>query len=113
MKNYTLWIDHSAAHVIDVTDGRNEISDIINEHKFRPTKEQLRKFYHEVAVTLREADKILLFGPGISKEEFKNHCESHHPDVYRAIFQDETTQSRFKPNEVIKKSLQIYNPMTD
>jgi stalled ribosome rescue protein Dom34 len=101
MQQYTIWIDHSHATIIDLSSKDYVITDIENENKFHPSKEQLKKFYHAVALEVENAERILLLGPGISKEEFKNHCESHHPHLAESIFKTKTTEADFDTKKIL------------
>ena len=35
-------------------------------------------FFHELALKLKNANHILLMGPGLAKNHFKTHLEKHH-----------------------------------
>ena len=38
-------------------------------------KLQLNKYYQKIIETIKDADKILVMGPGKTKQELKNHIE--------------------------------------
>jgi stalled ribosome rescue protein Dom34 len=98
MSQVAVWIDHQKAFIF------NYLKDGIQKKELEPydsvkgNSEHLRKFYHQVADSLKNAEAILLLGPGQAKEEFKNHCEKHHSQVNKAIkkiadMKDHPTQS--------------------
>ena len=43
------------------------------------------KFYHELAQKLINAKELVVMGPGIAKEQFKHHCESHTSTTYERV----------------------------
>ena len=89
-----LWIDHREAVLVILTDEGEETrrleSDVQKHVRFsggaqkdtgedmrdRRFANQLNKFYDEVIALIREADSILIFGPGEAKVELKNRLES-------------------------------------
>ena len=97
MKNIGLWIDHKkAVFVIQTEQGENiqqiesEIGRYVHYRGASHTKspfsaqyqqgddqldnkynEQLHKFYEQVIANLREADAVLIFGPGEAKRELE------------------------------------------
>jgi hypothetical protein len=100
-KNLGLWIDHRKAVVVVVTDNGEEIklinskvekqlrrsvaSDSKPQHgslqvpaddlKERVFMGHLNVYYDEVIAFIREAESILIFGPGEAKGELKNRME--------------------------------------
>lgn len=115
MKNIGLWIDHKkAVLVIQNEQGENiqQIESGIGRHvRYRGAShskspfsaqyqqgddqldnkftEQLNKFYENVIVQLREADAILIFGPGEAKGELEKRIV--HEKVKAPIVGIETT----------------------
>lgn len=87
MSIYAIVIDSENAKIFgfnDPTDGevthhaykRHE-----PEHHTGHSQDQEKKsehFFHQVAGHLTGATKLLLMGPGLGKEHFKNHLERHH-----------------------------------
>jgi len=94
-----LWIDHRQAVIVTLVDQVEEIKRItsdIEEHvrysgashgshdetteirrdrQDRRFDDYLSRYYDEVIACLRDADSILLFGPGQAKGEFQKHLE--------------------------------------
>ena len=102
-KNYAgLWLDHRQAIIISITDEGESIKQIESdiERKVRLSggsrtgqtpygpqqvavdrkqearmKRQLRNYYQEIIRRIRDANKILILGPGEAKTEFKKEME--------------------------------------
>lgn len=107
MKRTVVWIDHIKALVLEYADGEFHMKTIEPELDGRVTQEFSRKFYHGVAHELEKADRILVVGPGMAKEEFKNHCESHHHNVDKAIVEVKSMKDH-PTYEELKKETQIF-----
>ena len=95
--NAGLWIDHRKAVVVVVTEAGEEINQILSkaEKQLRRTGStplqgnfesqqipaddsrqrtftgQLNNYYDEVIGCIRDAESILIFGPGVAKDELK------------------------------------------
>ena len=88
-----LWIDHRKAVIVFVTGQEEEIklisSDIEEPHglsgasvraddvRQRVLTEHLNNYYDEVIASLRQAEAVLLMGPGEAKGELKKRLERH------------------------------------
>lgn len=93
-KQVGLWIDHRESVIVSLTDAGEEtkrIASHMEKHvRFSGGAEQvkaedmqdrkysghLNKYYAEVMASLRDAESILIFGPGEAKGELKKHLES-------------------------------------
>ncbi|MFM9964869.1 MAG: hypothetical protein ACKV2Q_27005 [Planctomycetaceae bacterium] len=100
--NAGVWIDHRRAVVVRMTDNGEEIK-TIQSHANRPFAsaagggskqperpsgyqsedkqerkfmDQLGSFYDEVLKSLRDANSVLILGPGEAKGEFKKHLNT-------------------------------------
>ncbi len=97
-----LWIDHKKAVIVTVTDKGEEIKEITSHVEKQPSRfegvrsttpypaqlipaddsqqrdltGQLDKYYDEVISHLRDAELILIFGPGEAKGELAKRIES-------------------------------------
>ena len=109
MKRTVIWIDHIKALVLEYTDGQFHMKTIDAEHDGKINKELSRKFYHGVAHSVESAERILVVGPGMAKEEFKNHCESHHPHVNKAIVEVKSMKDHPTFEELKKESVIFFN----
>ena len=92
--NVGLWIDHRKAIIVSLTDKvektRRIISDMEKHVRFSggaektSTEDQhdrrftghLHKYYDKVVACIRDADSILILGPGEAKVELKTRLES-------------------------------------
>ncbi|MFZ3231494.1 MAG: hypothetical protein WA160_14905 [Pseudobdellovibrio sp.] len=85
MLNKVIWMDSEKAIVFSMKLAGIERSQInkriLNHHtqnkKDMHTDSNAEHFYHDLATSLKEADQILIMGPGLSKKRFKNYLESH------------------------------------
>ncbi|MDP2791697.1 MAG: hypothetical protein Q8O15_08090 [Rectinemataceae bacterium] len=102
MKTKTgMWIDHRKAIVVAVTENGEEIQQILSEVDKQPRRSgdsplkgpfesqqvpaddirlrtvtgHLNMYYDEVMGSVRDAESILIFGPGEAKNEFKKRLE--------------------------------------
>jgi hypothetical protein len=101
--NVGLWIDHRKAIVVTVTDKGEEMGLIISRVEKQPRRsgdsplkgsyeplqvpaqdslqrtltEHLNIYYDAVIASIRDAEAILIFGPGEAKGELKKRLEKH------------------------------------
>jgi stalled ribosome rescue protein Dom34 len=76
MKTFVgLWIDHRKAVIATVSD-RGEETKVADDSRERAFTGHLRGYYDEVIAAIRDAESILIFGPGEAKGELKKHLES-------------------------------------
>ena len=112
MERTTVWIDHATTHIFDYNaegiTARPPVHNNVEDTHGDQTKEHTKSFYHEVAASLAKSDSILLLGPGQAKEEFKNHCENHHPLVNKAIFRVETMKDHPSDAEILDVSAKLF-----
>jgi stalled ribosome rescue protein Dom34 len=86
MKRATLWIDHHKSYILDYTAQGINHREIAPPYLHgMPSKEHLRKYYHDVAQSLKDVECMLVLGPGMAKNEFLKHCEDHHKKLATAI----------------------------
>jgi len=89
-----LWIDHRKAVIVTITSDLEEIKSITSDvekyvrfsggaqkdseedQRDRRFTGHLNKFYDEVISFIRDAESILIVGPGEAKVEFKKRLES-------------------------------------
>ena len=103
MKTVGLWIDHRKAVIVSNVDRKEEIKTIYSDvekqlrrmpdglmynehrpHEVKPDDKQQREFtkhlniyYNEISSSIRDADSVMLFGPGEAKYEFKKRLEKN------------------------------------
>ncbi len=86
MIQYVVWMDSEKAHLFNVKTSGVEKSNLSvhgADHHTRskndlPEAAHLEHFYRDLATKLKDADQILILGPGLSKNHFKTHLETHH-----------------------------------
>lgn len=71
--NAGVWIDNLKALIVIVFDGGEKKLEIQAEPGPRPG--QFTRFYTEVIQVLRDAESILIFGPGQAKEDLRAHLQ--------------------------------------
>src|SRR5690606_24508622 len=99
-----IWIDHHKAFVFDyLADGIHERM-MESKGDGQKSKEHLKKFYHELAQSIKNSDCVLVMGPGLAKEEFRNHCQDHHPGLAKAIVAVESVKDHASQAEMLQAS---------
>jgi stalled ribosome rescue protein Dom34 len=117
-KELGLWIDHRAAVIVTVTDQGEEIKRISSEvekhnrfsanapegspedRRDRRFGEHLHQYYGEVVAAIRDADSILIFGPGEAKGELEKQLD--HEKLSGRIVGIETVDKLTEPQIVAK-----------
>ena len=100
-KEIGLWLDHREAVIVVLTDGREEIKRITSgsgkhirysgsshsktpigmkevtseDQRDRKFGNQLNKYYDELVAAIRDAESILIFGPGEAKAELEKRLD--------------------------------------
>ncbi|HJS19429.1 MAG TPA: hypothetical protein VJ785_11830 [Anaerolineales bacterium] len=128
-RNVGLWIDHKQAYVISGLDGSVEIitSNLeppahysggtqlggkMNQKadtEFRKSdrfKLQLKKYYQQVISALKDANSILIMGPGEAKIEFEKAVRKY-KSMHNRILKVETTDKMTK-NQMIAHVRKFY-----
>lgn len=98
-----LWIDHRQAIVVSITEKGEEMREIMSEVEKQPRRSgdsplkgtyeslqvpaddsrqktftgHLNIYYDEVIASIRDAESILIFGPGEAKDELKERLEGN------------------------------------
>lgn len=118
MKRTIVWIDHEKTYIYDY--GLAGIHPRKHSPKYegpvdhgQRSNEHEKKFYHELAHSIEDSNLVLLMGPGMAKEEFKNHCETHHPKVNEAIFKVATLKDHPSQEEILGHSNKIFKEYFD
>ena len=91
-----LWIDHKKAVIVTVSGEREEITQITSnmekhvrytgeaedlsgeDQRDRKFSDHLSKFYDQVIASVRDAEVLLIIGPGEAKGEFVKRLRSEH-----------------------------------
>lgn len=100
MANYVVWLDSAKAKIFELhptqveekTLLRTEIRHHSGADKEQNSRKNLEKFFHELAGALKDANEILLTGPGEAKIHFQSHLkEHHHAQIGNKVVGVETT----------------------
>jgi stalled ribosome rescue protein Dom34 len=86
MTQFVVWMDSEKAHLFNLKTSEIEKSHLGvhgADHHTRNKKDLLEAahmehFYRDLAAKLKDADQILILGPGLSKNHFKTYLEKHH-----------------------------------
>jgi stalled ribosome rescue protein Dom34 len=97
MKTYVVWMDTNEARVYKVAPVPREVKRLAR-HEIRhhtavdvERHKDLAKYFSALAGDLRDADEVLLIGPGPAKEKFRRFLEERHAqDLGRRIVGTET-----------------------
>lgn len=108
MNRVSIWIDHQKAFILEF--GAEEATfRTFQPQELNPeSKDFHRKFYHSLALELKPSSEIVVFGPGMAKEEFRNHCEDHHPQIAKAILDVLPMKDHPKKADFLKVSNDFY-----
>lgn len=88
-----VWLDREHAKILMFGPGKEkpEVRKVTahllvhHTHRLEGDEKESRKFYHEVAQALVDADLILIMGPGLAKHHLRTHLIEHHPNLSRRV----------------------------
>jgi hypothetical protein len=122
-KKVGLWIDHKKAVIFSLTDEGAELKRISSEltknvqfsggaqkesvekHRDKRLTGHLNNYYDEVLSQIRDAESILIFGPGEAKVELKKRLENM--ELYDHIVEIETVD-KMTDNQIVAKVRQRF-----
>jgi len=129
-KEVGLWIDHKQAVIVTLVDqveetkriisdiekhvrysgashgSHDETTEIRRDRQDRRFDDYLSKYYDEVIACLRDADSILIFGPGEAKDELQKQLEGQ--ALSERIVVMETTD-RMTEGQIVAKVRQHFH----
>ena len=78
-----VWMDHSEAHVAMFDREHVEAQRIKSRshHKHHGKAEDTTAFFAEIAGALTGAHEVLLAGPGLARNQFRDWCGIHHSAI--------------------------------
>ena len=84
--DYVIWLDSEKALMFALKTTGIQKSEIhkkdIDHHTYNKKDHHgdsnLEHFFRDLAVRLKDAEQILILGPGLAKDHFKTHLETHH-----------------------------------
>ena len=92
-KQLGIWMDHSVAHLIKLTNGSIETNTIESQpeiqadqqivykdesHSLNKEKRQLTTYFRKLSDLILETDEVILFGPTEAKNELLNVLKENH-----------------------------------
>jgi stalled ribosome rescue protein Dom34 len=82
-----VWIDQSEAHVVMFDREHMEAQRIKSRthHKQQGKVDDSTAFFAAVAQTLNDTHEVLLTGPGLVRNQFRDWCSSHLPAVAGSV----------------------------
>ena len=112
-----LFIDSDHAKFFNLNPGKIESTEL-KKHEVKhhtgseKNEEHEHHFFHEVATHLKGVSELLIVGPGLAKNKFKTHLETHHHhDVAKSVVGMETIDHPTDPQIVAvgKKFFKTYD----
>lgn len=105
MNAYVIWIDREHAKAFQVSAEKMERAQFAShqpDHHSHPHdaldhQRAERPLFEQVAHHVREAEKLLILGPGVAKHHFQNFLSEHYPAVARRIVACETVDHPSDP----------------
>lgn len=99
MSDYVLWLDSEKAMIFKFT-----LTGIVKTHLKKDSHDHhthnkkdhhgdsdTEHFFRDLALKLKNAEQLLILGPGLAKNHFKTHLETHHTaDLAKRIIGMET-----------------------
>ena len=100
-----IWLDQEQANIFRFSDGKMEINHLKSMHQDHPThrldhldqKRQESVFFAEAVACLTEATRVLILGPGNTKDHFHKYVTEHHADLGNKIGACETVDHPSDP----------------
>lgn len=88
-----VWMDHSEAHVVMFDREHTEAQRIKSRshHKHQGKTEDLSQFFAAIAQALSGTREVLLAGPGLARNQFRDWCAKHNAAVAGAVVDLENT----------------------
>jgi stalled ribosome rescue protein Dom34 len=82
-----VWMDHQEAHVVIFDREHIEAQRIHSRshHKHQGKADDTVAFYADVAQALTGTHEVLVTGPGLARNEFRDWCAAHHKSTAAAI----------------------------
>ena len=93
MADYVIWLDSEKAQIFDLKPSGIEKSQLKKsgmDHHTHSKKDHrgdsaAEHFFRDLAKKLKGAEQVLVLGPGLAKNHFKTHLETHHDGLAKKI----------------------------
>lgn len=119
MTQYVVWMDSEKADLFNMKSSGVEKSQVNvhgADHHSRSKKDlndaHSEHFYKDLAVQLKDAEQILLIGPGHSKNHFKTHLETHHTAGLASKIVGMETADHPTDNQIVALASKFFSPET-
>ena len=82
-----VWMDHSEAHVVmfDREHAQAQRIRSRSHHKHQGKADDLAPFFTQIAQALADTREVLLAGPGLARNQFRDWCAKHQAAVASAV----------------------------
>ena len=85
MKVFVVWLDSKSAHIFELKTSGIEKSvvekdnfDLHNRHKNdQHSDSHTKPFFKNVVIKVKDAEQLLIMGPGLAKNHLKNYIDEH------------------------------------
>lgn len=88
-----VWMDTTEAHVamFDSEHMQTQRVKSRSHHKHQGKTEDSAAYFADIATALADAHEVLLTGPGLARNQFRDWCVSHQPAMAKTIVDSVTT----------------------
>ena len=82
-----VWMDHREAHVVmfDREHAQTQRIRSRSHHKHQGKAEDVAPFFGSIAEALAQTREVLLAGPGLARNQFRDWCQTHCPALAQVV----------------------------
>ena len=82
-----VWLDHSEAHVLMFDREHLEAQRVKSRSRHKPQNKagDIAPFFDDIAKALEGTHEVLLTGPGLARNQFREWCQAHRPQTATLI----------------------------
>ena len=82
-----VWLDHDAAHIafFDRDHAETQLIHSKSQHKHQGKSKDMNAFFAEIASNVKKCHEVLLTGPGLTRQHFKDWYEKHDQVLSKVI----------------------------
>jgi stalled ribosome rescue protein Dom34 len=86
MADYVVWLDSEKAQIYSLTTSgvkkshfeKSGMDHHTHNKRDHSSDSNLEHFFRDLAIQLKDVEHLLILGPGLAKNHFKTHLETHH-----------------------------------
>ncbi|MBC7458926.1 MAG: hypothetical protein H7235_11645 [Bdellovibrionaceae bacterium] len=116
MNNYVVWLDSKDAHIFSLkTTGieKTHLKKSESDHHRTPKSDMHKDknaepYYHHLAERLKDADQVLLMGPGLAKTHFKDYLDSHEANTLAKKIIGIETVEKMTENQIMASARKFF-----